>query len=76
MNPTIIGSPTSASTASRSVRDVGRTAGGYIVSKAKTVNFRVGADGTFPYTYQWYTNDVAVPGATSATYVTPLARRT
>lgn len=35
--------------------------------------FTAAVDGTFPYTFQWFTNGVAVAGARSATYTIPVA---
>ena len=34
--------------------------------------FNVGVTGAPPISFQWYSNDVAIPGATAATYTTPL----
>jgi hypothetical protein len=47
-----------------------------IVGELQPSSFTVGLAGYFPPTVQWYTNDVAIPGATNRTYSissTPLA---
>lgn len=38
------------------------------VNEGQMVVFTVEVDGTPPYTYQWYRNDVPIEGATNATY--------
>lgn len=38
---------------------------------AKTVTLTVTADGTQPFTYQWFRDGVAIPGATAADLVLP-----
>jgi len=38
--------------------------------------FAVDVDGLPPYTVQWYSNNVAIPGATALVYVTPAVDRT
>ena len=35
------------------------------INEFGTVNFTIGAQGSPPITYQWFKNDVAIPGATS-----------
>jgi hypothetical protein len=35
--------------------------------------FTAAVNGTFPFTYQWFTNGVAVPGARSSTFTIPVA---
>ncbi|MCU1248028.1 MAG: coagulation factor 5/8 type domain protein [Edaphobacter sp.] len=37
-----------------------------------TATFTVVAGGTGPFTYQWFKNQVLIPGATSASYTTPV----
>jgi hypothetical protein len=37
----------------------------------QTATFSVVANGTPPFTYQWYSNDVAISAATAASYTTP-----
>lgn len=39
--------------------------------EGQTVTFSVTASGTAPLSYQWRRADVAIPGATAATYTTP-----
>src|SRR6201999_2039632 len=39
----------------------------------QTATFSVTATGTGPFTYQWYANGTAIPGATSSTYTTSAA---
>ncbi len=39
--------------------------------EGQTATFTAMADGTIPYTYQWLTNDVPVPGATGESWTTP-----
>jgi hypothetical protein len=41
------------------------------VNLGQSVTFSVLATGNSPLTYQWFENGTAIPGATSATYVTP-----
>jgi hypothetical protein len=41
------------------------------VKEQLTATFSVEVNGTPPYMFQWYTNGVAIPGATSAIYTTP-----
>ena len=41
------------------------------VTVGQTAQFTVVATGTAPLTYQWSKNDVAIAGATAATYITP-----
>ena len=36
------------------------------------VNFSASASGAPPYSWQWYSNNIAIPGANSPTYRTPL----
>lgn len=36
------------------------------------VTFSVGVTGAPPYSFQWYSNNVAIPGANAASYTTPL----
>ena len=36
-----------------------------------TATFTAAVDGSPPYSFQWYTNGVAIPGATSSSYTTP-----
>ena len=43
------------------------------VFRGETATFTVDVDGTPPYFYQWFTNGVAVAGATSSTFVSPPA---
>jgi len=38
------------------------------IAERAPVSFTVGVSGYFPPTVQWYTNDVAIPGATNTTY--------
>jgi hypothetical protein len=40
------------------------------VVPGQTATFSVVASGTGPFTYQWYENGVAIPGATQASYTT------
>ena len=40
------------------------------VTAGQTATFGVTATGTGPFTYQWFANGTAVPGATSSTYTT------
>ena len=42
-----------------------------VVLETRTATFRVIASGSPPLSIQWYENDVAIPGATAATYTTP-----
>jgi beta-galactosidase len=41
------------------------------VASGSTAQFSVVAGGTGPFTYQWFRNGAAIPGATGATYTTP-----
>ena len=41
-----------------------------LVTSGQTATFSVNASGTPPLTYQWFLNDVPVPGATAASYTT------
>jgi glucose/arabinose dehydrogenase len=41
------------------------------VSAGQPVTFAVSATGTPPVTYQWFRNDVAIPGATGTSYTLP-----
>jgi hypothetical protein len=41
------------------------------VTESQTATFSVGANGTPPFGYQWYSNNVAIAGATFASYTTP-----
>jgi hypothetical protein len=41
------------------------------VTLGQPATFTVTATGTGPLAYQWYLNDVAIPGAASSTYATP-----
>ena len=43
------------------------------ITLGQSVKVSVTADGTSPFTYQWYKNGTAISGATSADYVTPAA---
>lgn len=40
----------------------------------QTVTLRVTADGTTPFSYQWFKNGTAIDGATSASYVLSLVK--
>jgi len=42
------------------------------VQAGQTATFSVTASGTAPFTYQWYKGGVAIPGATTSTYTTPV----
>ena len=46
------------------------------VTVGQTATFTVAAAGTSPLTYQWRKNNVAISGATSATYTTPATKTT
>ncbi len=41
------------------------------VLEGQTARFTAAVDGSPSYSYQWYTNGVPIPGATSASYTTP-----
>jgi glycosyl hydrolase family 115/PA14 domain-containing protein/flagellar associated repeat protein/Big-like domain-containing protein len=43
-----------------------------VTLEARTVTFAVTATGSPPLTYQWSRDNVAIPGATSSSYTTPL----
>lgn len=42
-----------------------------MVTAGQSVTFTVADSGTGPYTYQWYKDSVAIPGATGASYTIP-----
>jgi Pectate lyase superfamily protein/Abnormal spindle-like microcephaly-assoc'd, ASPM-SPD-2-Hydin/Purple acid Phosphatase, N-terminal domain/Immunoglobulin domain len=42
------------------------------VTAGQTASFSVAATGTAPFTYQWQKNSVAITGATSSSYTTPV----
>lgn len=42
--------------------------------EGQRVTFRVTANGTAPFTYQWRKNGIAISGATAATYILAAAR--
>jgi hypothetical protein len=42
------------------------------ILSGKTATFSVGATGTAPFTYQWSKSGVAISGATSSSYTTPV----
>ena len=44
------------------------------VSQGGRAEFRIVVDGTGPYSYQWYSNGIAIPGAGNWKYVTPITR--
>src|SRR5207245_7389672 len=41
------------------------------VTESQTATFTVAANGTPPFGYQWYSNNLAIAGATSPSYTTP-----
>ena len=43
----------------------------YTTNENTTATFTVAVLGQTPFYYQWYSNNVAIPGATSASYTTP-----
>lgn len=43
---------------------------------SQRAQFTVALDGLPPYTVQWYSNGIAIPGATALTYITPPLNRT
>ena len=63
------GSPASASSSSESAPKVTSPASVTVVA-GQTATFSVTATGTGPFTYQWFENGTAIPGATSGTYTT------
>lgn len=45
------------------------------VTAGDAASFAVTANGSGPFTYQWYLNGAAIAGATNATYIIPAAQR-
>lgn len=42
------------------------------VTESQTATFTIDVDGTPPYTIQWFSNNVAIPGANGLSYTTPV----